>query len=196
MGYIEESLLPAEQVRWRTKLHWIAFMWPAILLLAPFLLGLMRSGRGGGLGLGVPELASIFMPIGLIWLILAALNVRTSEFAITDKRVLAKVGFVRRATIEIFLTKVESVRLQQTMFGRLLDYGTVTVGGTGGSISQLKNIDDPLQFRRAIQAQISGEEITGPAAPGPLCPQCNVPVPIARPVCPKCGQRLRLSRPA
>jgi len=201
MGYIEESLLPGERVQWRTRLHWIIFLWPALFFVAPFLMAILG---GRGVGAGVPEFAAVFVPISLIWFIVGALSMWTSEFAITDKRVLAKDGFIRRKTIEIFLAKVESVQLQQSILGRFLDYGTVVVAGTGASKNSLKNIESPLQFRRALQSQMSGEAVSPPPEPAPtrarpvllMCPTCQIPVTPAKPICPKCGQRVRLSRPA
>lgn len=204
MGYIEESLLPGERVQWRTRLHWMVFFWPAFFIIAPFLFSLVRIDHRGAAGAGVPEFMAVFWPIGLVWGVLAGLRMWTSEFAITDKRVLAKAGFIRRKTIEIFLAKVESVQLQQSILGRFLDYGTVIVAGTGASKNSLKNIESPLQFRRALQSQMSGEAVSPPPEPAPtrarpvllMCPTCQIPVTPAKPICPKCGQRVRLSRPA
>jgi hypothetical protein len=201
MGYIEESLLPGERVQWRTKLHWIVFLWPAVLIFMPFVLAFANYGHEGA---GGPAVAGVLMPIGLIWGACAGLSMWTSEFAITDKRVLAKAGFIRRRTIEIFVAKVESVQLHQSVLGRLLDYGTVVVAGTGASKNPLKNIEAPMEFRRALQSQMSGESVSPAPDPAPtrarpvllMCPTCQIPVTPAKPVCPKCGQRVRLSRPA
>lgn len=191
MGYIEDSLSAGEQLRWRTKLHWVAFTWPVFILVIPFILILLR------IGLGAMALV-MFLPIGSIWLAAVALNVRTTELAVTDRRVLAKLGWFRRTTLEIFLSKVESVQLSQGIFGRLLDYGTVIICGTGGSREQLKNIEAPLGFRRAIQGDVPIENAAYSPRQndGPRCPRCGVAVQIAHPICPKCGQRVRVSRPA
>jgi membrane protein YdbS with pleckstrin-like domain len=187
MGYIEDTLMPGEQVRWRSRLHWIIFFWP-IIFGGFSLLGIMGRQEGS---------SAAMLPLLLLtitWAFIAAVNRQVSEFAVTNRRVLIKTGLIRRTTIEIFLTKIESVQVQQSILGRGLDYGTILVGGTGGSHSRFHKIEAPLDFRRAVQGQISPEIESPPI--GPMCSRCNVAVPAARPICPKCGQRVRISRPA
>ena len=129
----------------------------------------------------VPILVAIFAlivigPIGMIaswkdeswvWLLLiipvaiiasAVLTVRTSELVITDRRVLIKVGFVRRQTFEMFISRIESVAVAQGMMGRFFNYGTVEIRGTGGSTESFATIVAPLQFRDAIQLVQSQSE--------------------------------------
>ncbi len=75
----------------------------------------------------------------------------TSEFAITNKRVIIKVGLVSRRTVEMNLSKVESVNVDQSILGRILGYGSIMVIGTGGTREGFKNIAKPLLFRKAFQ---------------------------------------------
>jgi uncharacterized membrane protein YdbT with pleckstrin-like domain len=82
----------------------------------------------------------------------------TSEFAITNKRVLIKTGWIRRYSLETLLTKVESIRVDQSVLGRMLDYGTVIINGTGGSKESFHKIAEPMMFRRRVQDQISASE--------------------------------------
>jgi len=77
----------------------------------------------------------------------------TSEFAVTNKRVIMKVGWVARRVLELNLNKIESVNVDQSFLGRLLGYGTITVIGTGGTRETFDRITDPLAFRRAFQEQ-------------------------------------------
>jgi uncharacterized membrane protein YdbT with pleckstrin-like domain len=77
----------------------------------------------------------------------------TTEIAVTARRVIYKVGFVRRRTIEMNMDKVESVDVDQSILGRMLDYGDILVRGTGAGIEPLHNIAAPLQFRNAIVAR-------------------------------------------
>jgi uncharacterized membrane protein YdbT with pleckstrin-like domain len=74
----------------------------------------------------------------------------TSEFAVTNRRVVVKVGLVSRKTIELNLEKVESIGVEQTILGRILDYGTIVIIGTGGTREPFRGIRDPLGFRRAV----------------------------------------------
>ncbi len=99
----------------------------------------------------------VVIPVGI--LVSASVTVRTSELVITDRRVLIKVGFIQRHTFEMFISKIESVAVFQSMLGRVFDYGTVTIRGTGGSSESFSTIAAPLQFRDAIQlVQTSSEK--------------------------------------
>jgi uncharacterized membrane protein YdbT with pleckstrin-like domain len=75
----------------------------------------------------------------------------TSEFAITNKRIIIKVGLIRRKTVELNIPKVESVNVDQGILGRILGYGSISLVGTGGSRETFFNISKPLEFRKAFQ---------------------------------------------
>ncbi len=92
---------------------------------------------------------ALFLPVLVV--LPAVVVYTTSELVITDRRVLIKVGFIRRRTLEMFISKIESVGVSQGLFGRLFDYGTVTISGTGGSAEPFKTIADPLGFRNCVQ---------------------------------------------
>ena len=81
----------------------------------------------------------------------------TSEYAITNKRVIIKVGLIRRRTIEMNVKKVESINVDQSIFGRILGYGDITVVGTGGSRETFETLADPIGFRKKFQ-QVQNEE--------------------------------------
>ena len=92
--------------------------------------------------------------IGLIFLALAYVRYKSVELAVTTRRVIVKHGFVRRHTVEMNLNKVESIQVEQGLLGRLLDFGTLVVAGTGASHAPLTGIADPMGFRKAfIEAQ-------------------------------------------
>lgn len=86
--------------------------------------------------------------LGLIFLVWAYISYKTTEFAVTDKRLIAKTGLISRNTVEMFLDKVESLNVTQTVLGRILDYGTVTIRGTGATSEPIKNISAPLALRK------------------------------------------------
>ena len=88
----------------------------------------------------------------------ASVAVKTSELVITDRRVIIKVGFIRRHTFEMFISKIESVAVFQGMLGRMFNYGTVEIRGTGGSAESFATIAAPLLFRDAIQLVQSDSE--------------------------------------
>jgi uncharacterized membrane protein YdbT with pleckstrin-like domain len=92
-----------------------------------------------------------FLTLGLVPMI----EYRTSEFAVTNKRVIMKVGWLSRRVLELNLHKIESVNVDQSLIGRLLGYGTVTVIGTGGTRETFDRLASPLAFRKAFQEQES-----------------------------------------
>ena len=140
MGYIENNLVQGERITHRTRLHWVIFLLP---LLAIALIGLPAR-----------EEAPAILLLCVIWLIVKAITYVTAEFAITDKRVIMKKGWIRIDSLEILLSKVESLGVTQSVLGRILNYGTVSVHGTGGIMSQFKGISKPMEFRRKVQESL------------------------------------------
>ena len=74
-----------------------------------------------------------------------------SEFVITNRRIVIKEGFIARRTFEMNLSKIETVNVDQTVMGRILNYGSLTIIGTGGTRETFQNIARPLAFRQAFQ---------------------------------------------
>ena len=79
------------------------------------------------------------------------INRWTDEFAITNKRVIIKTGLIRRKTVELNLSKIESVNVVQSVLGRILGYGSIQIIGTGGTREIFPNIKKPLMFRKKFQ---------------------------------------------
>ncbi len=92
--------------------------------------------------------------LGLIFLILAYVRYKTTELAITTKRVIVKHGFIRRRTVEININKVESIQVDQELFGRIFNFGTLIIAGAGNPQAPIAGISSPMEFRKAfIEAQ-------------------------------------------
>ena len=127
MSYIDESLVPGETVLHRARVSW----W----------------SQAGMVVLGVLLLVVV---VGIFFILVAWIRVHSTELAITNRRVIAKFGFIKRDTVEINLEKVEALRVEQGFWGRILNFGTILMTGTGGSIEPIPNIADPLVFRRKI----------------------------------------------
>ncbi|MEO8629448.1 MAG: PH domain-containing protein [Betaproteobacteria bacterium] len=87
---------------------------------------------------------------GLILLIWAYIRYKTTELAITNKRVIAKFGFISRRTIELNIHKVESIQVDQHVLGRMFNFGSLIISGAGTPQAPIPGISDPLQFRRAF----------------------------------------------
>jgi uncharacterized membrane protein YdbT with pleckstrin-like domain len=94
--------------------------------------------------------------LGLLYAARAAVSYFTTEFAVTDKRIIAKTGLLRRRSLELLLSKVESIGVNQPIMGRIFNYGTIVVVGTGGTKEGFPNIVAPMDFRKRINAQIAG----------------------------------------
>jgi len=155
MGYVEKHLIPNEEVVYITRLSWTVYLKAYLVLLAG--IGLLVWGAQGSAGSDVdltnPVLAigGVVLLVGLTLFLVAAIRRRASEFAVTSKRVIIKVGVFSRRSIEILLTKVEAITVDQTLTGRLFGYGTITIIGTGGTHEPFHLIADPLEFRRQSQ---------------------------------------------
>ena len=92
----------------------------------------------------------LIIVVGLYFLIAAWIRYRTTEFAVTDRRIIAKTGLVSRRTVEMFLDKVESLNVEQSVPGRIFDYGTVTIRGTGATSETFGDISAPLALRKSF----------------------------------------------
>jgi uncharacterized membrane protein YdbT with pleckstrin-like domain len=88
--------------------------------------------------------------LGLVIIFVAIIRRRTTELVLTDRRIIAKRGFVSRETVEMNLSKVESIHVSQGLAGRMLNYGDVAVVGTGASLEPLRGVSRPLELRRKL----------------------------------------------
>lgn len=75
----------------------------------------------------------------------------SDEFAITNRRVIVKTGLISRKTLEMNISKIESVNVDQSIMGRILGYGTIQIIGTGGTKESFAKINHPLEFRKKFQ---------------------------------------------
>ena len=147
MGYIDANLLSGETIFFRTHLHWKVFLLPALFFLVGIAITVVVIYEGID-----PYLSFLILVIPLGVLFQSYLTWRCSEFAVTDKRVLIKTGIVSRHTLETILTKVENIGVEQTLWGRLFNFGTLYVTGTGSTRETFPSIHAPLEFRKAIEA--------------------------------------------
>ena len=145
MSYVDNSLIPDEQVVFRTRLHLIIFFIPIVLLAISVCLFIYT----------VPVAAESVLAVAVLWFLVKYVDYASSEFAVTNKRVIIKVGVLRRRTVEMLNTKVEAVSVNQGILGRILGYGNIVVTGTGGTNEAFNGISSPLEFRRAVQAHSS-----------------------------------------
>ncbi|MBX9586072.1 MAG: PH domain-containing protein [Gammaproteobacteria bacterium] len=158
-SYIDQSLLPGETVVYRTHPHWIIFtptiIWVVVMLLSLLILPDFQFGKMALFSNRPFYLIFAFIALcgATVNGVVAYIQYRTSEYGITNKRVIVKVGFIQRATLEILLPRIESIQVVQSVSGRLLDYGTIIIAGTGGSRDAFRNMPSPLKFHLIAQEQ-------------------------------------------
>ena len=195
MASLDRHLLPGERIVHRARPHWVMFLSPVLLAAAGLVLGGLLEYAAGDywyVGAAVAGLA-------LLLAIAPVVRYATSEYAITDKRVLARVGVLERRSLETLLGKIEAIGVEQDLPGRLLGYGTITITGTGGTQETLERISRPLEFRRQVQGQIvdleerRGATAARPRADGAVrverdCPFCAEPILARARVCKHCGR--------
>ncbi len=161
MPYYTKVLLPDEQVRTVGRLHWAIYLksWLCLMIAALAAITYLYSSSPGPDPSAdatsiVPEAAAvIFLLLGIFLMLSAWLRRVTTEIVVTDRRVIFKEGFVRRRTMEMNMSKVETVDVVQSIPGRIFNYGTILIRGTGSSSEPLGLIGDPLALRTAIIAQ-------------------------------------------
>ena len=159
MSYIQNTLMSNEKVVFYTRPHWIVFLpamiWLFIALLLFVFGGLLPFGKIVLLGLTAYVLLGLFALLITLYHVLASLvDYTTAEYAITDKRVLMKTGLLHRKSLAIFLSKIESIHVDQKLLGRLCNYGSIVITGTGGGKDPFHYIPSPVEFRSIIQEQI------------------------------------------
>ncbi|MGJ5175387.1 PH domain-containing protein [Bradyrhizobium oligotrophicum] len=149
--YIDEILQPGEKVLYSTNAHWIFYL-PAIgaWIVVFGLLVLSRMTLNDNLVMLCLATAAVMALVALYWTVRAWFHRLTTETDVTNRRVVHKTGFIRRRTFEMALDKVESVDVNQTIMGRLLNYGDVTIKGVGEGHEKIPTIAEPLAFRNAI----------------------------------------------
>ena len=155
--YIDEILQPGERVLYSTNAHWMFYL-PAIAawVLAAVLFFLSRSTTTEGLvllclvGSGLVALAALY------WTVAAWFQRWTTETDVTNFRIVHKTGFIKRRTFEMSVDKVESVDVNQSILGRIMNYGDVTIMGVGEGRETIRSVDSPLAFRNSITVRPLG----------------------------------------
>ena len=152
--YIDDILQPGEKVLYSTNAHWIFYL-PAIgaWIVAIAFLVLSRTIVAETPSLICLSLAAIAAIFAFYKMLTAWFHRWTTETDVTNLRVVHKTGFIKRRTFEMSLDKVESVDVNQTILGRLLNYGDVTVRGVGEGAETIRTIASPLDFRNHITAR-------------------------------------------
>lgn len=155
-SYVDSLLADGEAIVHRAAVsHWkflTSYLVGAALVVAGVLPFFLSSRREYFVAGGVAA------AVGLLVIIAAIVRRQTTELVLTDRRIIAKRGFISRDTVEMNLAKVESIHVNQSLLGRMLDYGDVTIVGTGASLEPMLGIARPLELRRKL-GEVSGARL-------------------------------------
>lgn len=158
MSYIENNLLKDEKLIYFIRPHWVVFassFWGVVLgllvlIASPSALDIQLIGS-----FSIKTFSALVLfALAVYWFIESLIYFKTSEYGVTNKRVLIKIGWIQRTSLELFLDKVEGVLVDQSIIGRIFNYGTITIIGTGGTNDRFPLIPNPLEFRKNTQQQV------------------------------------------
>jgi uncharacterized membrane protein YdbT with pleckstrin-like domain len=153
VSYVQSVILPGETLLAVGKTHWFVYVVPGFWLLVSLVLFVMAPWIFG----------AALAALALILLAKAWVYTFSTELAVTSKRVITKFGFIRRTTVELRHDKVESMHVEQSIIGRIFDFGSIVITGSGGTHAPIPYIAHPLQFRSVALAGI--EAPARPPAP-------------------------------
>jgi uncharacterized membrane protein YdbT with pleckstrin-like domain len=161
MSYVRKHLIEGESIVYETRLHWIVLIGPIVLALlfgstavAMFVLASQKSGDNNLAHQSMMIAGAAFLVIALFFIVRGVLERNATEMTVTNKRVFVKTGLAARRTIELLLSRVESIGVEESAMGRMLGFGKVIIYGTGGTPEVFQKIAHPLEFRTQVQQQI------------------------------------------
>ena len=152
MSYVQRVLQPGEVIKHSASIHWIVY-WPGALCALGAAIAYGYGEMQGHATVFWDWVAALLAIVALVLLVPEWFTWWTTEIAVTDRRIIYKQGFIRRSTVEMHMDKVESVDVEQSIFGRLFNYGDILVRGVGTGFEPLKNIDSPIEFRNHVTAE-------------------------------------------
>lgn len=174
MGYLEEGLMPGEKIIYKTNLHWAIALWSLIgcifttvmlaLLVVFFIFVVLPQATAPNawiILLIIVFFVGLVVLVGWAGFIRVVVSFLTTEFGLTNRRVLVKMGLLRRRSLEIVLTQVEGVSVDQSLFGRILGYGTIVIVGSGGTKQAFPSVNAPFELRKRVVEEIGLSEEGG-----------------------------------
>jgi uncharacterized membrane protein YdbT with pleckstrin-like domain len=156
MSYVSRSLGPGEELLYVARISWVTYIWPVIVgTIGIFVIFYALYAKLHVLWLytGV----AIFV-VGFLWFLAIRIRNSSTELAVTNYKVIAKRGFISRETMEQRLEKIDTIQVDQSVMGRILGYGNVTIHGTGVDATPFAGIHDPLTFRHRVDQAIEAKQ--------------------------------------
>ena len=152
MSYVDRVLQPGEHVAAHGTLHWVIYLGGLCVLIAAIVVAVLAWEATQFVAL-LKFLALLLAVAGLVLIVRAWWHRWGTEIAVTNRRVIYKRGVVRRRTVEMNLEQIESVQVDQSIPGRILNYGDISVHGTGEGLEVIRLIANPLTLRNAVTAR-------------------------------------------
>lgn len=128
---------------YQAKLHWMIFFWPVVFACGAMLIGIQFPQ--------FKQPSAILLALTLVWIIMTWVNFHFSSLTITNKQVILRTGMLVRQTVDIPMTKIETIDIRQSIAGSIFRYGSLVITGTGGTRHMIDMIDNPLTCRRYIE---------------------------------------------
>lgn len=153
MNYIESNLRKEEQVVVRAKISWWTLVAPALLAIVAWVGAFILMGKVKGLGSASEALTYILLILAFfltIPLIKRALINATTHLAVTNKRVIGKVGVLKIDTIDYPVDKIDNVSYNAGFFGNIFKYATVQIGSVSGEKKQIGAIGNAQEFKNSV----------------------------------------------
>jgi len=190
VGYIEENLMKDETVIFKTKKHWISYIWWGLVscVLCGGPIGIVSSAFcliRGEFTAGI--LFLLWAIVSSLPLLFCYISIKTSEFGVTNQRVIIKTGVFRTDTYEILIAKIESIQVSQGIIGKWLNYGNLVIRGTGGTPSLYREIINPFEFRASTQKTNQNDSKTQYTSVV-KCPHCAEDIKKEAKICKHCGR--------
>jgi uncharacterized membrane protein YdbT with pleckstrin-like domain len=157
-SFIENNLIPGEKIVYRAIVAWYIYIETFLWLVITGVLVVF-----GSVGLNINHrflsiIAGVMLVIVVRSFLTAFIHQYSTEMAITDRRIIAKFGLIRRDVIELPLERVESVFIDQSILERIMDAGSVAVRGTGVAMAPVRFIDKPVEFRNKLNEAIAANK--------------------------------------
>ena len=147
MGYIEKLLITNEKISYRARIHWFTFIFPATFLS----IGLF--GAIADVGTTLHVIGYVFTALGTLGILNRYIERISTEFVVTNNRIILKTGLICREITELQLSKAEAMGFSESLCGRIFGFGSLTIT-TGGASTAYPLIANPLEFRKAINKEL------------------------------------------
>jgi len=138
------ELIENERIVYQTRLHWVLFLGPLMLIII------------GGLSFPAKGLSALVLAgIGIAWGVISYIKFSYSYIRVTEKRVLIRVGFLVRQPYSISLSDISYVDFYQPSLGAMLNFGKITIIHGKKFKSVFRMVSSPGELVTAVRGQLS-----------------------------------------